>query len=187
MESTPFFIALFIHLSGLILGFGSVMVTDLYGLLWVWDRVRFPQVVRVSSVTEYFVWAGWAIMIIAGIPLIILKGVIDELMIIKIFFVILIGLNGIPLHMLHKQVQKYKDGDSVPTLLMFRLAFSLFVSQLGWWGAVLIGFLHRHVQSIIRWPDSPWLFISLNLVALLAIWGVGEAIIRRRDDNIAAA
>ena len=52
METTPFFILLFAHLSGLILGFGSVIVTDLFGLLWIWDRERFSQVVRVSGVTD---------------------------------------------------------------------------------------------------------------------------------------
>ena len=122
METTPFFILLFIHLSGLILGFGSVLVTDLYGLLWVRDRVRFPQVVRVSGATETFIWTGWGLMVAAGIPLLVLKGAIDNLMIIKLFFVALIGLNGIALHVLQKNVRGYEGGENVPTLTLFRLA-----------------------------------------------------------------
>ena len=184
METTPFFIFLFIHLSGLILGFGSVLVTDLYGLLWIRHRTRFPQVVRVSGVTEKFIWAGWGLMVAAGIPLLILKGVIDNLLIVKLFFVALIGLNGIPLHLLQKKVRGYEEGDDVPTLNLFRLAFALFVSQLAWWSAVLIGFLHRHVQTVIEWPDAPWLMIGLIVAALLAIWASGEVLIRR---NRAAA
>lgn len=184
METTPFFISLFIHLSGLILGFGSVLVTDFYGLLWIRDRARFPQVVRVSGVTEKLIWAGWGLMVAAGIPLLILKGLIDNLLIVKLFFVALIGLNGIPLHVLQKQVRGYEEGHDVPTLTLFRLAFALFVSQLSWWSAVLIGFLHRHVQTIIEWPDAPWLLIGLVVAALLVIWASGEALIRR---NRAAA
>lgn len=33
MDTPAFYIFLFAHLSGLVLGFGAVMVTDLYGLL----------------------------------------------------------------------------------------------------------------------------------------------------------
>jgi hypothetical protein len=180
METTSFFIFLFFHLSGLILGFGSVLVTDLYGLLWIRDRVRFPQVVRISGVTEKFIWTGWTLMVAAGIPLLILKGEIDNLMIVKLFFVALIGLNGIPLHVLQKKVRGYKEGDDVPTLILFRLTFSLFISQLAWWSAVLIGFLHRHVQTVIEWPDRPWLLIGLVVAALLALWAIGEWLIRRK-------
>lgn len=178
METTPFFILLFIHLSGLILGFGSVLVTDLYGLLWLRNRERFPQVVRVSGVTEKFIWTGWGVMVAAGIPLLVLKGVIDDLMMIKLFFVALIGINGISLHVLQKKVRGYQEGDDVPTLILFRLALALFISQLAWWSAVLIGFLHRHVQSIIEKPDAPWLMIGIVVVALLTIWIGGEGLIR---------
>ncbi|MGI8543095.1 MAG: hypothetical protein ACR2MD_06390 [Aridibacter sp.] len=180
METTPFFIFLFIHLCGLILGFGSVIVTDLYGSLWVLNRVRFPQVVRVSGVTEKFIWAGWGLMVLAGIPLVLLKGVVDNLMIIKLFFVILIGINGIPLHLLHKKVKGYKEGDDIPTLVMFRLMLLLLVSQLGWWSAMLIGFLHRHVQTFINYPDTPYLISGLILTTLLIIWAGGELLLRAK-------
>jgi hypothetical protein len=182
METTPFFIFLFIHLSFLILGFGSVMVTDLYGLLWMRDHVRFTQLTSVGGITQKFIWAGWIGMVAAGIPLIILKGEIDNLMIIKFFFVALIGINGIPLHLLHKEVEKYKKGEHVPNVFMFRLMLSLFVSQLGWWGALLIGFLHRHVSPVIEWPDKPWLASGLILGAILIILGVGEAFFKSKEE-----
>ena len=182
METTPFYILLFIHLSGLILGFGSVLVTDLYGLLWIRDRARFPEVVHVSGVTGNFVWAGWGLMVAAGIPLIVLKGEIDNLMIVKLFFVALIGVNGVLLHALQKRVRGYEEGDDVPTVFLFRLTFALFVSQLGWWSAMLIGFLHRHVQSVIEWPDAPWLLIALVVLGLLLLWAGGETLIRRNRE-----
>lgn len=180
MDTTPFFLFLFLHLSSLILGFGAVLVTDLYGLLWTLDRVRFPQVVKVSKVTERFIWAGWAGMVAAGLPLVLLKGFVDDLMIVKLFFVALIGVNGMVLHRLHKQVEHYHEGDAIPPRLMFRLILSLAVSQLGWWGAVVIGFLHRHVQSRIEWPDAPWLVCALVLTTLLLLWAGGEAALRSR-------
>lgn len=180
METTPFFVLLFFHLSFLILGFGSVLVTDLYGLLWVRDRVRFTQVVRVSGVTERFIWAGWAGMIATGIPLILLKGEVDNLMIVKLFFVALIGLNGIPLHLLQKKLQRFTEGDEVPARFMFRLVLSLLVSQFAWWGALTIGFLHRHVWTIIEWPPAPWVVAALILTAILALWAGGEAALKTK-------
>ncbi|WP_346619079.1 hypothetical protein [Blastococcus montanus] len=180
METTPFFVLLFLHLGGLVLGFGAVLVTDLYGLLWIRDRVRFPQVVRVSSVTEKFIWAGWGVMVATGIPLLLLKGEVDNLMAVKIFFVALIGLNGLLLRALHDKVRGYEQGRDVPAAVLFRLSFSLLVSQIAWWGALLIGFLHRHVQSVIEWPDSPWLLIGLIAAALLALWAGGEVLVRRK-------
>ena len=184
MGTTPFFIALFFHLTGLVLGFGSVLVTDLYGLLWIRDRARFPQLVRVSGVTAKFIWVGWGLMVAAGIPLLILKGVIDNLLIVKLFFVVLIGINGVLLHVQHKRVRGYQEGGDVPTLTLFRLSLALLVSQFAWWSAMLIGFLHRHVQSVIQWPDTPWLMIGLIVAALLMLWASGEVLIRR---NRAAA
>lgn len=183
MDSTLFFALLFIHLAGLILGFGAVMVTDLYGVLWLRNRVRFPQLVRVSGVTETFIWMGWVTMVAVGIPLVALKGTVDNLMLVKLFFVVLIGINGVFLHRLHKQVRGCAEGDDVPTPVLFRLGLSLFVSQLGWWGAVVIGFLHRHVQSIIEWPDFPWLWIGGIVVALIAILALGEMLIRQNPEE----
>jgi len=183
METSEFFVFLFIHLVGLILGFGSVLVTDLLGLLWVFDRVRFPHLVRISGRTEKFIWAGWSILVAAGIPLVYLKGTIDNLMIIKLFFVVLIGINGIFLHRFHKKLERYREGDDVPNLTMFRLSLSLSISQLGWWGALVIGFLHRHVRTIIDWPAHPW-FVSLIILASISlIWAVGEVTFKINKKN----
>lgn len=181
METTAFFIFLFFHLAFLVLGFGSVLVTDLYGLLWVRDRVRFTQIIKVSGVTKNFIWAGWIGMVVAGIPLIVMKGEVDNLTIIKLFFVGVIGINGVLLHLIHKKVEIYQKGEQVPNLFMFRLILSLTVSQIGWWSALIIGFLHRHVATIIDWPDRPWLVSGLILTGILAVWGAGEMALKAKE------
>ncbi|GAB4232483.1 MAG: hypothetical protein Tsb0021_11210 [Chlamydiales bacterium] len=178
MNTVPFYTALFFHLVGLILAFGSVIATDLFGLLWIFDRIKFPQVVRVSNETKNFIWLGWGLMVASGIPMIYFKGEIDNLMMIKLFFVVLIGINGIFLHQLHERVQGYKKGDNVPKLIMFRLMLALFISQLAWWGAFTIGFLHRHVQSVINWPPYPYLVCISIVAGLIVIWQIGERILK---------
>jgi len=181
MESTPFFIALFFHIIGLVLAFGSVLATDLFGLLWVFDRIRFPHVVRVSNETKNFIWIGWGLMVVSGVFLIYYKGQIDDLMTIKLFFVALIGVNGLFLHRLQGRVEGYKKGDNVPNLMMFRLMLALFISQLAWWGAFIIGFMHRHVQSVINWPPYPYLTCAAILGALLLIWRIGERVFKEQS------
>lgn len=183
MESTEFFILLFFHLSFLILAFGSVLVTDLYGLLWMFDRVRFNQIVKVSGVTEKFIMTGWLGMVATGIPMIIMKGEIDNLMAIKIALVVLVGLNGYPLHILQKKVREYKEDSVVPAIHIFRLSLALTISQIGWWGAILIGFMHRHVESIINWPDQPWIYVGSLIAGFLIIWGIGEMIFKQTDEK----
>ena len=178
MDSTAFYVLLFVHLSGLVLGFGSVLVTDLYGSLWLLGRQPYRQVVAVSAVTEKFVWVGWSTMIAAGIPLLVIKGQIDNLMWIKLFFVVLIGLNGLALHRVQKRAADFGPGDELPSRFVVWSATSLTVSQIGWWGAMLIGFLHRHVQSVIQWPPAPWPVLgpALLLLGLGAIGLVARAI-----------
>src|SRR5690625_5992421 len=99
MESTEFFILLFFHLSFLILAFGSVLVTDLYGMLWIFDRLRFKRIVRLSGVTKKFILTGWFGMVITGIPMIIIKGEVVLLIVFKIVLVTLVGMMECILHM----------------------------------------------------------------------------------------
>lgn len=178
MDSTPFYILLFVHIAGLVLGFGSVMVTDLYGTLWLAGRQPYRQVVDVSAVTEKFVWIGWSIMVAAGIPLLVIKGEIDNLMWIKLFFVALIGVNGLALARVQQRAGDFGPDDELPSRFVVWSALSLLVSQIGWWGAMSIGFLHRHVQSVIQWPPAPWPVLGpvLVLVGLLALGSLARAI-----------
>lgn len=178
MDSAGFYILLFVHLAGLVLGFGSVLVTDLYGLLWLTGRQPYPRLVAVSGVTEKFVWIGWGMMVAAGIPMLVIKGEIDNLMWIKLFFVALIGVNGLALHRVQHRAADFGPGDELPSRFVVWSALSLGISQLGWWGAMLIGFLHRHVQSVIQWPPAPWPVLAplLLLAGLLVIGLVARAI-----------
>lgn len=180
MDSPAFYTLLFVHLCGLVLGFGSVLVTDLYGALWLVRRQPYRQVVAVSGVTEKFVWIGWSLMVAAGIPLLVIKGQVDNLMWIKLFFVALIGVNGLALSRVQQRAGDFGPGDELPSHFVVWSALALFVSQIGWWGAMLIGFLHRHVQSVIQWPPAPWPVLApvLLLLGLGALGLVARAITR---------
>jgi hypothetical protein len=180
MDSTHFYIALFIHLASLITSFGAVLVTDAFGALMLIGKQPLEQVKKVANVTQSLIWLGWSGMIVSGANLIYLKGYIDNLTKIKIFLVLLIGFNGIFLHYIKKNaLEKYQNKNDIPKLWMFRMGLASAISQIGWWGALFIGFIHRHIQHNIPWPPNPWIYIFgiAGIFALSAI--VGETLFKK--------
>lgn len=177
MASNPFLIFLFIHLVALVLGFGSVMVVDVFGLLWLSGKVKLALVNRVAHVTQRLIWLGWGGLVLSGIGLIYLKGSVDNLTLIKLFLVAALGVNGIFLHYIKKSMEHIRDGRP-DRLEMFRIGLATVISQIGWWGAVVIGFLHRHWRHSIPWPENPWFVISVLTAVFLGAAFTGELLLR---------
>src|SRR5262245_5099441 len=50
--------ALFIHLAGLVAGFGAVLVADMHGLLWLLGRRRLDQLLAVIHALHPMIWGG---------------------------------------------------------------------------------------------------------------------------------
>lgn len=174
METTHFYIALFFHLIGLITGFGAVLVIDTFGLLMLLGKQNLSMVKKVARITQALIWIGWTTMVISGINLIWLKGYVDNLTKIKIFFVLMLGLNGIFLHLIKEHLQKIEDIKIVKPVYFFRIALTSAISQTGWWGALLIGFVHRHIQHNIIWPKDPYIYIYSISGFFFCSWVLGE-------------
>ncbi len=185
MQSVPFYIFLFIHLVSLVVGFGAVLTTDFFGLLWVlaYKRVPFTLLMDTTHITQKLIWLGWFGLVCSGIGLLYLKGYVDNLTKVKLFFVLLVGLNGIYLHFINKAFEKLKniEAKNIPLLLKFRITLGSFTSQLGWWGALFIGFIHRHIQHSFAWPANPYPYIIAIAGVLLIIAVVGETTLRKRQ------
>lgn len=180
MTSTLFFIALFFHLIFLIVGFGSVILIDLFGLLWMIKKVPLVKIVEVARVTQYTIWAGWFGLVASGLVLITQKGYLDNLTQIKLFFVVLLGLNGIFLHFRKKEMEQTvaMGKNALTQLQLFRASFNSFISQLGWWSAIIIGFAHRHIEHTINWPSQPILVMVVIILGLLILGSIGELIFK---------
>ncbi len=173
MNTLPFYIFLFIHLISLTVGFGAVIVIDIFGLLWLTKRLPLKLVQSVAGVTQKLIWLGWGGLVISGIGLITIKGYLDELTIIKIFFVFMLGVNGVLLHFIKKRMDRFGDTEIMPRSVMFRMGFSTMLSQLGWWGALIIGFLHRHWRNEISWPPHPFIVIGIMAVVMILVGVIG--------------
>lgn len=180
MNSLHFYIALFFHLIFLILAFGSVMIIDIFGLLMLLKKQTLEQVKKVAKITQVLIWTGWLGMVVSGVNLIYLKGYVDNLTKIKIFFVLMVGANGIFLHYIKKALDKYKTEHDIPKLWMFRMFLATAISQTGWWGAFLIGFVHRHIEHNILWPENPYPIIILIAFVFGLIFVLGESLFKKK-------
>ncbi|WP_367318804.1 hypothetical protein [Streptomyces sp. HUAS ZL42] len=132
-------VALFVHLAALILGFGTVQTIDYYGLLWLLGRRSLRQVLEFTGPLQVLVWAGLAGMVISGAVL--GPDVASAVTRVKLGLVLLVALNGVHVHALHRELAEQVGGE-VDRRLLVRGAVSVVVSQIGWWGAVAIGFLN---------------------------------------------
>ena len=161
MDSTLFYLLLFAHMIGLIAAFGSVLLIDFYGLLWMLRKESLRGVFKVADIAQKVVWMGWGVLIATGIPLLAMKAFIDPATYIKIYLVLLVGLNGLYLDAIKRAGEKLPESGQTPFWLIYRMGLSTVISQVGWWGTIVIGFLHRNLDHVIRWPKSPWLMMAV--------------------------
>ncbi len=173
MEITPFYIFLFIHLVSLLVGFGAVIVIDTFGLLWMLGKKTLADVGKVANVTQVLIWIGWSGLVLSGSMLLYTKGYIDNLTWIKLFLVAMVGVNGLFMHFIKKQMDALGAVSELPKSLFFKISMASTISQLGWWGAIMIGFVHRHIESYIPWPGQPFAIIGLlaSIIILVALCG----------------
>lgn len=173
-------IVLFIHFVSLILGFGAVLVIDTFGLLWLLKKVKLSFVNQVANVTQPLIWIGWTGLVLTGIPLILMKDSVSGLSIIKIFAVLVVGLNGFYLHIIKKSMGQVTEETVLPSLIKFRITLASFISQAGWWTAIIIGFLNNKLKNNAPKIDEPFSIIFPILFLLILILVSGELIFRRK-------
>ncbi len=180
MQLDQYHILLFIHLVSLLVGFGSVLVIDTFGLLWLLKKVKLSFVNSVANVTQRLIWLGWLGLVLSGVPLLYMKGSISGLTTLKIAFVLMIGLNGVFLHFIKKSMDGVTDDSVLPNITKFRITLATFISQFGWWGAIIIGFLNNKLKANAPVVENPFYFIVPFFIGLVFVAFVGELIFRKK-------
>ena len=132
-------VALFAHLGAMVLGLGSVLTIDYYGLLWLLGKRSLRQVLEFTGPLHVPVWAGLTGMVLSGV--ILDPDPAAPLTRVKLALVLLIALNGVHAQALHRALVE-QGGERPVRRLLVRGGISAVVSQLGWWGAVGIGFVN---------------------------------------------
>lgn len=142
-SEATFRVALFVHLVALVVGFGSVLVLDVHGVLWLVRRRTLTDLVRLTDALTPLVWVGFFGLLVSGVFL--EPNLAVPRTALKVVLVLVAGLNGLWAHQLSRRLatqQRTRGPDQVDQGLLARVMASGGISQTAWWGATLIGLLN---------------------------------------------
>jgi hypothetical protein len=136
------FIGLFIFVAGFIIGLGAVTVIDIHGFLGRKSSYWTEATTRTHKVTKPLIWIGIALAIIGGI--IFYRNM--PFAGIPMYHAIIAGvliLNGLFLSFyvspyILAQERAGKQKDLLPNSLQNKIIVSLIISDIGWWGGLLL-------------------------------------------------
>ncbi|WP_432097404.1 hypothetical protein [Streptomyces sp. bgisy100] len=135
--------ARFLHLAGLIVGLGAVLAVDWFALLWLLGRRRLSDALQTACALQTPIWLGLGGLVLSG--LFLRPDLSSPLTLVKLGLVLAVMLNGLYAHWLGQRlrlVQEHPAG--VPRRLLMQTGIAATISQGGWWGAGVIGFLNSH-------------------------------------------
>ncbi|MGH9008562.1 MAG: hypothetical protein ACRDYF_01805 [Acidimicrobiia bacterium] len=136
-------VALFIHLASMAIGFGAVIVIDVYGLLWLFGHRTLAELVALDAAAHTVIAVGVGGLLASGIAL--QPDLDTPLAWFKMLLVLVLMLNGLAaqrlLVRLGGTLPPATRGDSIPWAAFQRGLAAALVSQASWWGAIAIGFI----------------------------------------------
>lgn len=133
--------ALFVHLAALVVGFGSVIAVDWIALLWLLGRRSLDELMSVATAAHVPIWLGLVGLVLSGA--LAKPDLSESLTWLKLALVWLVTLNGLHVYAIGERLRWLGDG-VVPAGLLRRARAAAALSQLGWWGAMIIGFANSH-------------------------------------------
>jgi hypothetical protein len=135
--------ALFVHLMSMAVGFGAVVMVDVYGLLWLVGHRTLSEVMALVKAAHGVIAVGVGGLLASGIAL--KPDINSPLARLKLLFVLILMLNGVAaqrtLHRLGERLPNDVRGASIPWAAFQRILSAGLISQASWWGAIMIGFL----------------------------------------------
>jgi hypothetical protein len=135
--------ALFVHLIGMALGFGSVVMIDVFGLMWLFGFKTLYELVDLLTVAHGVIAVGVGALLASGIALNPDLG--SPLARLKMLLVLVLMLNGVwAQRLLRRMLQTLPPetrGANIPWKPFQKALTAALISQASWWGAIAIGFL----------------------------------------------
>lgn len=145
-------IGLAVHILALVLSFGTILVVDWLGLLWLLGKVQMHESGRLEAAAKPLIWGGLALLLASGA--LIDPDLGNPVTVIKLVCVLVLMLNGLgiapAMHQLLALPPQTRFGELGRRLRM-RLLIALTVSQTCWWTAVLIGLVN---STLRRWAEA---------------------------------
>ena len=145
-------IGLAFHILALVLSFGTVLVVDWLGLLWLLGKVEMHASGKLEAAAKPLIWGGLALLLISGA--LIDPDLTSLVTVVKLASVLILMLNGLSIAPAMQRLLALPPHTRFTELtrrLRLRLLIALTVSQTCWWTAVLIGLLN---STLRRWADA---------------------------------
>jgi hypothetical protein len=135
--------ALFIHLMSMAVGFGAVVMIDVYGLQWLFGHRSLADLADLAATAHPVIAVGVGGLLSSGIAL--RPDLSSPLARLKLLLVLVVMINGVVaqriLRRLRDTLPPETQGESIPWA-GFQRAFAVaLISQAAWWGAIAIGFI----------------------------------------------
>lgn len=132
-----------LHVMSLVASFGAVLLVDWHGLLWLAGRRTLLESTRLAAAASPIIWAGLGGLMVTGALLRPDLG--SPLTLVKLALVLAVSVNGAvmaPVRLKLAELCADASPVDVPQRDWRRMMLATTVSQIGWWGAVAIGFVN---------------------------------------------
>jgi transposase-like protein len=132
-----------LHVMSLVASFGAVLLVDWHGLLWLAGRRALTESTRLAAAASPVIWVGLGGLFATGTLL--RPDIGSPLTLLKLALVLGVAVNGAvmaPVRMRLAALSADASPVDVPEREWRRMMLSTTVSQIGWWGAVVIGFIN---------------------------------------------
>ena len=145
-------IGLAVHILSLVLSFGTILVVDWLGLLWLLGKVEMHASGKLEAAAKPLIWGGLSLLLVSGA--LINPDLTNPVTAVKLACVLILMLNGLgiapAIHRLLALPAKTRFTELTHRLRL-RLMTALTVSQACWWTAVLIGLVN---STLRRWSGA---------------------------------
>lgn len=135
-------VAVAVHVIGLVLALGPMVLMDWYALVWVSGLRGFRDVVRLTEASHPVIWLGTGLLLLSGALLQPDLG--RPLTLVKLGLVLVIVNNGVGVRALGRRLRRLGTPRSladIPRRLRAPMLTVFLVSQASWWSAAVIGFI----------------------------------------------
>jgi hypothetical protein len=142
-------IGLAVHILALVLSFGTILVVDWLGLLWLMGKVHMHESPKLEKAAKPLIWGGLALLLASGA--LIQPDLTNPVTAVKLGCVLILMLNGLSIApAMHKMFALPRETrfSELGRRLRTRLLIALSISQACWWTAVLIGLVN---STLRRW------------------------------------
>jgi hypothetical protein len=135
-------VAVAVHVTGLVVALGAVLLVDWYGLAWVAGLRTLSECLRLAQAAHPLIWLGLSLLLASGIGL--APDLTSPVVWIKQVLVLVLLSNGVALR---AQSRRLRDASTarrlseLPRALRVQLVTTVAVSHVAWWGAATLGFI----------------------------------------------